>query len=217
MTHRAPTLQRPRHCHQRGMTLIELMVSITILAIIGGSTAAAFGIGLHVLGPNGAQAQLTGSHDVLAFEQQIGADVARAVCLSAPGSASVPTGGCASSVQKSPSTCVTGYLVCLAWFIPGSSTCHTVSYTETTTTDVIVRTDSAGSTERFTTGGLLATPSWTSATIDGYQWTSQVTVSVTQKNTPGAPSTNYANDSFVLVPLVTDPMSPVVAGGTTPC
>lgn len=204
------------------MTIIELLVAIAILAAIGGSTAGAFSVGLRVLGPGGAQARLTGSHDLMAFEQQLGADVARAVCLRAPGAPSVPTGGCAASVQKSPTTCVSGYILCLAWFVPTTSSppCHTVSYTQTATTDVIVRTDVASSTSstRFTTGGLMVpSVSWTTTTINGYQWASQVLLNVTQQGTPGAPTSHYASTTFTLVPLVADPMSPVVAGGTTPC
>jgi hypothetical protein len=161
-----------------------------------------------------------GSHDLLSFEQQIGADVARADCLRAPSQASIPAGGCAASLQKSPSSCGSAaYILCLAWSVPGSSTCHTVTYTQTATTDTIVRTDStvSGGT-RFTTGGLVPSATWSTATTsNGYLWTNQVNLAVTQQGTPDAPSVHYATTTFHLVPLVADPMSPVVSGGTLPC
>jgi prepilin-type N-terminal cleavage/methylation domain-containing protein len=215
-----PARRRARHRTQLGLTLTELLVAVAILATIGGSLAGALSIGFRLLGPGGAQARLTGSHDLLSFEQQIGADIARADCLRASGQTSVPTGGCAASLQKSPTSCGAGaYILCLAWSVPGSSTCHTVTYTQTATTDTIVRTESPGSgATRFTTGGLVAAASWSTATTtNGYLWTTQVNVAVTQQNTPDAPPAHYATTTFHLVPLVADPMSPVVAAGTSPC
>ncbi len=199
------------------MTLIELLVSMAILATIVGSVAGAFAIGFRLLGPGSAPSQLTGNNDLMAFEQQIGADVNRAVCLAAPGQASIPTSGCSKSVQRSSSsTCgvpysgghPTGYLLCLAWYIPGS-VCHTVTYSQMAGSGVIVRTDSSGSTSsssRIGTGGLSLTAAWIPAvtTTNAYLWTSRIVVSVRQQ---GARVLTPVTTSFYLAPLVADPMS----------
>jgi len=209
---------RAGHARQRGLTLTEMLVVIAALALIAGSIAGAFSIGLRLLGPGGAESRLTGSHDLLAFEQQIGADVARSVCLAAPGQTSLPTatGACGASVRKTPSTCPSGYLLCLAYYVPGSTTCHTITYSQGSGA-VVVRADaSTGKAGRFTTGGLGMTASWSAATINDYSWTKAVVVSVTQQGTPGAPTSHWAAATYHLVPLVADPASPV-SGGTSPC
>jgi prepilin-type N-terminal cleavage/methylation domain-containing protein len=215
--------RRPLNRGQNGLTLIELLVATAILTVIGGSIAGAFAIGLRALGSDGAPSRLTGSHDLLAFEQQIGADIARSVCLSAPVQTSLPSGGCTASVQKGPSsTCGTGYLLCLAYYLPGSTpvTCHTVTYSQLSD-DSLVRNDN-GTAGRFTTGGLTGPgapghfATWTNSIINGYNWTKQVVVTVTQQGTPNAPTSHAASATYYLVPLISDPESPV-SGGTSPC
>jgi hypothetical protein len=215
------------------MTLIELLVTMTILATIAGSIAGAFAIGFRVLNPGAAPAKLTGSNDLIAFEQQIGADINRAVCLASPGPPSqtaIPTGGCANSVQKTPSTCgapfsianPTGYLLCLAWYVPSSpgSGCHTVTYSQMGS-GVILRTDndpadSLRSSSRLGTGALSLAATWTPAvtTTSAYQWTSQVKVALTQQ---GAKVLTPEATTFYLAPLVADPLSPAVPGTSIPC
>lgn len=217
---RAP---RPRRRGELGLTLTELLVVIAILAIIGGSLAGAFGIGLRLLAPTGAQATLTGNADSLAFEQQIGADVARADCLAAPGMQAVPTGGCQRSVQNSPSSCApSGYSLCLAWYVPGSA-CHTVTYWQQPD-GTIVRSDLSTSnhTTRIATGGLKIVAQWTTFNEPplngGYKWTNQVQITITQQGIPGAPAAaKPATTIFQLVPLAADPLSPALPGGSSPC
>jgi prepilin-type N-terminal cleavage/methylation domain-containing protein len=211
--------RRRRHRTQLGLTLIELLVGLAILATIVGSLAGAFEIGLKILAPGNAQARLTGSHDLLAFEQQIGADVARAVCLAAPGQTAVPSGGCQLQ-GKSTSTCGGGSLLCLAYYVPGSTTCHNITYSQLPGNVLARRDSNTGVTARFTTGGLTMTASWTASvtTNNGYQWTNQVVVAVTQMGTLGAPTSNPAAATYRIVPLIADPASPVVSGGgTSPC
>lgn len=212
---------RPHRRGERGLTLTELLVVIAILAIIGGSLAGAFGIGLRLLAPTGAQATLTGNADSLAFEQQIGADLARADCLAAPAMQAVPTGGCQRSVQDMPSSCTpSGYVLCLAWYVPGSA-CHTVTYWQQPN-GTIVRSDlsTSNNTTRIATGGLKIAATWTPApTSNGdYQWTKQVQITITQQGIPGAPAaTRPASTTFQLVPLAADPLSPALPGGSSPC
>jgi prepilin-type N-terminal cleavage/methylation domain-containing protein len=220
-------LRRIRHRHQLGMTLMELLVTMSILATIVGSIAGAFAIGFHVLNPANAPAQLIGNNDLIAFEQQIGGDVNNAVCLASPGppaQIAIPSGGCVNSVQKNPSTCgsplsianPTGYLLCLAWYVPGTATCHTVTYAQMAGSGIILRTDSAGNRSRVGTGGLSLTATWTAAstTTNGYQWTTQVMVTLTQR---GAQVAKPQSTTFYLAPLVADPLSPAVPGASIPC
>jgi prepilin-type N-terminal cleavage/methylation domain-containing protein len=229
-THAVRTGIRPAHRRRRGqlgLTLTELLVALAILSTIAGSIAGAFAIGFKILGPTGAQATLVGNHDLLAFEQQIGADVARADCLAAPGQTSIPTGigACAPSVQHNPSSCsssqYTTYLLCLAWYAPGASrpTCHTVTYWQHPGTKVVQRSDlTTGTTARIATGGLTVTASWTptATSNNGYKWTSSVKVVVTQQSITGAPAATKApTTTFYLVPLAADPLSPVLPAG--PC
>lgn len=211
---------RRRHEGQLGLTLIELLVSMTILAIIGGSIAGAFAIGFVTLSPTGAQAKLVGNHDLLAFEQQIGADVARADCLAFPGVA-IPS-PCGSGKTGFPSKCQSGYLLCVAWYDPDptlmNAPCHTVTYSDSGA--FVQRSDDHGAPERISTGDLtLAISSWKSTVINGYTWASQLTLKASQKSAAGAPTprANPAIASYVLVPLVADPNSPVLPAGTSPC
>jgi prepilin-type N-terminal cleavage/methylation domain-containing protein len=227
--------QRHRLRGQLGLTLPELVVAMAVLSIIAGSIAGAFGIGLRLLGPAGAPARLTLSADLLAFEQQIGADVARADCLAAPAQTSIPTTGCTLSVEKNPSsTCgtafsqsnnPTGYVLCLAWYVPGSA-CHTVTYSQRSN-GTVVRSDltpSSNTSARIATGGLQITAAWTPAPTsnNSYKWTKQVTITVKQVTIPGAPAAKVLQPvitTFQLVPLAADPLSPVLAGLgiTSPC
>jgi prepilin-type N-terminal cleavage/methylation domain-containing protein len=224
---RAYRPQRIRHSRQLGMTLMELLVTMTILATIVGSIAGAFAIGFHILNPANAPARLTGNNDLIAFEQVIGADVNRAVCLASsgpPAQTAIPTGGCTNSVQKNPSTCgspfssgnPTGYLLCLAWYVPGTTTCDTVTYAQMAGSGVILRSDSAGNSSRVGTGGLLLSAAWTAAptTTNAYQWTSQVVVTLTQQ---GARVAKPQTTTIYLEPLVADPLSPAVPGASIPC
>jgi prepilin-type N-terminal cleavage/methylation domain-containing protein len=220
---RASPGRRSKRSGQLGFTLIEVVVSVAILATIAGSIGAAFAIGFRTLGNGEAQAKLVGDNDVIALEQQIGADVNRAVCLADPndGQTSIPSpNGCLNSINKSGgSTCGASYVLCLAWYAPGSS-CHTVTYVQQVGSGNIVRIDSApGSTTNTTrvgTGGLSISVSWTpaSTTTASYFWTKQVALKVTQKNPVAVSPVTVKN--FALTPLAADPMSAAL-GGTNPC
>jgi hypothetical protein len=194
---------------------------MTILAMIGGALAGAFAIGFRVLGPTGAQAKLTGNHDLLAFEQQIGADVARADCMAAPLQTTIPSpGGCSST--SFPSRCLSGYVLCVAWYVPGSATCHTITYSQASVTKAIVRNDDSGTTtQRISTGGVSVSATWsaTATTNNTYLWTTRVDLTVGQQSAPGSPTpiANPASTVFHLVPLAADPLSPVLPTGSSAC
>ncbi|MGH7687167.1 MAG: hypothetical protein ACREN2_10175 [Candidatus Dormibacteria bacterium] len=167
--------------------MTELLVSTAVLGLVMASLAGAIGIGLRVIGPGGAQAQLVGSNDVLALEQQVGKDVNRAVCLAAKPPPDppppptyippppIPTGGCTNSVQKTGgagSTCGPGYyLLCIAWYwYPAGSppVCHTITYRQGAGSAYVIRTDyndgtGATTTSHISTGDYAAFATWTSA------------------------------------------------------
>ncbi|MBV9101234.1 MAG: prepilin-type N-terminal cleavage/methylation domain-containing protein [Candidatus Dormibacteraeota bacterium] len=218
--------QRPRRRSSAGLTLIELLVSVSILAMIGGALGGAFAAGIHVLAPGGAQSRLAGSHDLLAFEQSISADVARASCIAAPGMAQLPSGGCTAS--SFPSRCGSSYQLCLEWYLPGDTVCHTIVYAykqyyespQLAGDKMILRVDRTASTSlQVTTNPMLMTASWVAQTATGesYKWTTLVSVNVTQHGAPGAPTLQPTNATLQLVPRAVDPLSPVAPSGSRPC
>lgn len=139
----AERTQRPG---EHGFTLIEVIVSIAILAIAAGAIAAAFTAGLHAFAPGGARDRLAGAKDLSVLEQLLGRDGARAACITAQD----PTSGSFIVYGQTSSTCATttGYgkvpgctsapfaTLCLAWPQLGTSgpafldsTCHIAVYT----------------------------------------------------------------------------------------
>lgn len=213
---------------ERGVTLIELLVSLAILALIGVSISGAFAVGFRLLGTGGAQAQLTGNSDVMALEQQLGRDINRAVCLAAPSQTSIPQPGCGSSVNRSPSTCGSAsYVLCLAWYQPGATDCHTVVYKQAPGNTNLIRSDTdagAGTTTQaqISAGDYTPQATWsattTAASATGapasYKWTYKVTVAFTQV---GPRLLHPVTASIQLAPLSMDPVSPSLAGGFNPC
>ena len=223
---------RARRRGENGLTLIELLVALAILGLIATSIAGAFLVGLHVVGNRGDQVSLKGNNDLLAFEQQLGKDIARADCLRASGTPPVGFGqqpipaysggavGCQSSVYHSPtSTCQTGYLLCLAWYAPGTLTCDTVTYLEGS--GFIMRSDSVtGTQQRVSTGDLHVAAGWSPVTTPapGHNtWTNLVVVQVDQLVAlSGIPPSKLASTTFRTVPRSDDPLAQL-AGATVPC
>ena len=207
-------VRRSQRVGEAGFTLAEVLVSLTLLALISASLAAAMGISFKILAPSAAQATLRGNHDTLAFEQQIGADVARANCLAAPGQTTIPSGGCAVFAAKCAQTT---YSLCLGWFQPGSTKCHEVAYEASTAGPWVERRDLfTGSTGRISTGNIKITATWTPTptSTNSYSWTKAVQVTVKQLDSgKGTP----VQTSFNLVPYATDPLSAAEPAGWSPC
>jgi prepilin-type N-terminal cleavage/methylation domain-containing protein len=213
---------------QSGFTLVELLVSVIILALIGVSIAAAFTVGFHVLGNRGDQVALAGSNDVLAFEQQLGRDIARADCLAASGQTTIPiyaTGvrGCQHSVNNSPTVCQpSGYQLCLSWYLPGSKPCHTITYkggsgfVNRVDTLVDPLTGTTTKNTQISTGDLSLSASWTptATATSGNTWTTLVSVQVTQLL---AGARNPVSTTFRVVPMVDDPLAFPPGSVTPPC
>jgi len=206
---------------QRGFTLTELLISIALLTLVGTALAGAFGIGFRVLGPTGAQTNLRGNNDLMAFEQQVGADVARATCLGAS-SAVLPNTGCATFKADLGNCPAATYLLCAGWYQPGDSTCHEVVYVgKALGSDLWVERDdrATGSVVRMTTGGATVNVNLnpTQTSNNGYQWTKQVDISVAQRIAPGlATPRSFAKATFHAIPRASDPLSTSVSG-VPPC
>jgi prepilin-type N-terminal cleavage/methylation domain-containing protein len=139
-------IRRRRHRRHSGFTLIEIMVSLALLALIGGSITAVTAVGIRTVGPGGAGHRLTGDHDLIALEQMLGKDIGRAECVYEPPTASAiysTTGECKStgpahSYCTSPPSLPAGatVLFCTAWSqywetpAPAgtSGSCHIAAY-----------------------------------------------------------------------------------------
>lgn len=215
--------RRVRRGNEAGFTLTEVLVSIAVLALIGGAIAGALAIGIRTLQPGGALARLNGSHDLLIFEQKLGADVARADCLATAGaSAPVPTGGCAVFLTKTASCTASGDVLCIGWYVPGSTTCNVVIYSSDSGGNILRSDLSAATEQHVSTGPLKVTASWTTSPVqpsNAYQWTdsSGVVVSVTQVGATGAPVVDPSSATFHAIPRTVDPLSAALPTGAVPC
>jgi prepilin-type N-terminal cleavage/methylation domain-containing protein len=105
------------------MTLIEMLVSIAILAIIGGVVASAFSLGLKITRPGGPETRLLASHDLMSLEQSLGQDGARAACVKWPGG---QLGNCNAS--RFGSVACPAADLCLGWPQVSDGSCHVVDY-----------------------------------------------------------------------------------------
>jgi prepilin-type N-terminal cleavage/methylation domain-containing protein len=127
---------RTKRRSEGGMTLIELLVVCSILSIVGTVIMVAFSVGLVAFGRGGVTDRTTAANDLMVFEQRLGKDVARAVCIEAPTTSSTTYGRCANSLSSVSTPCVssgsTKSLLCIAWPqlppFPGLPVCHTAVY-----------------------------------------------------------------------------------------
>jgi prepilin-type N-terminal cleavage/methylation domain-containing protein len=215
---RGPT--RPRRLNERGLTLIELLVSIAILSIIGGAVAVAFSVAIKTLGAGGAGDRIAGTHDLSAFEQQLGGDVARAACVSkSPATSASAVGTCTKLLNGTPGSCgsASTSFFCVAWPAwsdGGSGTCHTAVYSQSGA--VITRSEYGGSvlvrTTHVTTDAVTASVSLTTApspSNPSKNWVSLVTVGLTSLGVAAGKSP--AAGSLLLHPLAMDPTTAAVS------
>jgi prepilin-type N-terminal cleavage/methylation domain-containing protein len=149
MVNRRNTVVRHRHARERGLTLIEVLVSLAILAMIAGSIAATFSVGIRVLARGGPQDRLAGAHDMATLEQVLGRDAARAACIQIQGAATVygrtspSSGPCSSATGYSKVGGCSAATFCFAWpqYASPNWSCHVAVYT--TVNQIITRTEYA--------------------------------------------------------------------------
>lgn len=147
---------RDEHAAQAGFTLIEILVSIAILAVIAGAIAGAFAITFKALAPGSAKDRFASSNDLSVLEQMLGRDGARAACITAPdlstgtyhvygqtGARTNPTnpgtcnsmtgyGGNNNPANSALSVCATvptSVALCFGWPQVSDSSCHVAIYT----------------------------------------------------------------------------------------
>jgi prepilin-type N-terminal cleavage/methylation domain-containing protein len=147
MVRRSNGAARDRHAREQGLTLIELTVSLAILAIIAGAIAAAFSVGLRVIAKGGPQDRLAGAHDLASLEQVLGRDGSRAACIKALGAAVYGHATCASTFNQ-VGGCSTANSLCFAWpqFDTSAWSCHVASYSQISATvgGMVTRTEFSG-------------------------------------------------------------------------
>jgi prepilin-type N-terminal cleavage/methylation domain-containing protein len=176
---------------QRGMTLIELLVSLSILALVGLALTAAVDVGLRTLGAGGVPDRLRASGDALAVERSVGADVSRAGCVVTP---SETLGACPPAM---PGFCGSGAPLCLAWPDTAGG-CDAVRYR---LAGGVLWRDSltaAGATGSAALGRRVDTLDATAVPREG--WTDAVTVDL-----GAGPAASVESTSFTARPMVSEP------------
>ena len=153
-------MMRGRRSASLGFTLIEAVIAMAVLVIVVVAVAAAVGVGVRTVGAGGAGDLLAGDHDLIALEQSLGRDIARAECVYDPTHSLITGVGAsycgdsshADSVNPAKpawSTCASppaslslpgdaAVFLCAAWsqFWEGASgTCHVALYYRHTPTN----------------------------------------------------------------------------------
>jgi prepilin-type N-terminal cleavage/methylation domain-containing protein len=222
-----PTIRSHRRVSERGLTLVELLVSLALLAAVSTVVAAAYSVGLKALGPGGAGDRLAGAHDQMVFEQQLGRDVSRASCLQVPPAGPRKYGSCAHGFAnpRIASACGNAQL-CVGWPQVSDSSCHVAVYTAPGSkfrrSEYSVAPAPSGRVTAVANFGMttdavgvvINTPAPAPASL-GYAWVASLTVTVTNMGvTGGRPS-----DKLVLTPLATDPAgsAAAIAADGPPC
>lgn len=216
----ARACRRPSHRLQRGLTLIEMLVSLALLATIAGVVAAAYSVSLKALGAGGAPDRLIGAHNQEMFEQLLGKDVARASCIQAYRGSTY--GSCSTGFANATitSACTNSLAVlCVGWPQVSDLSCHVAVYTsssdEARRQEYVVASDSSvtpGANNGITTDPVTmsVTPQLVTPPSGG-SWVGTITVAVTSRGVPPA--------DLVLHPLSSDPHGPASAIGPSgaPC
>lgn len=213
------TSRRRRH-GELGFTLIEVLVSIAILAIIGGVVATAYSVGLSILQPGGPQTRFLASHNLMVMEQVLGKDGARASCVKVPGSGTY--GACSKNF---PSANCPAADLCFGWPQVSDSTCHVSDYAVgsgvvATRTEYVAGVATPAQADTLTRESPVnividvANVKTVTPTGESYTWLRSLPVTVT-----GTGLANPPSQKLVLHPIASDPAgasSQITASGS-PC
>jgi prepilin-type N-terminal cleavage/methylation domain-containing protein len=207
------SLRRDEH----GMTLIELLVSVALLALLTGAVAAAVSIGYRTFGPGGVTDRQQVATDVSVVQKSIATDIDRASCVVIPHSpAALVYGGCDGSYVQSDCTAA---VLCVGWpdFTSGVASCRVAVYQSVSSQ--VWRQDfikTAAQTRAHLGGNPQGTsPLTVSAaaipTVAG-SWVKAVAVTITSGNTK---LKNPPGGTYSPAPVVSDPKA--VSAGSAAC
>lgn len=214
---------RRRRRRELGLTLVELLVSLSLLTMLAMVVSAAFTVGLKALGAGGAGDRLAGAHDQMAFEQQLGRDVTRAACIQVAGGPAYGScdrgfaDGSIHSVCSNPATAL-----CVGWPQVSDTSCHVAAYV---TTGNRYRRDEYAVTPAgaMPAGSVGITTDTVSVVIGapgidnaaGYPWVTSLAVSITNTGV----SAGRPTDRLTLTPLTRDPAGSAASlgAGGRPC
>lgn len=207
---------RRGHANQRGMTLIELLITIGLVGILMGAVVIGFDIGIKAVGHGGAGDRAAAARDLSSFEQQLSMDISRAGCISV---GSTAYGACSHSVAPSGtviSACASAKL-CVAWSqivgSPGAPVgCHIDAYTQPGGAKAkVIRTEYLGSTSTALHGASVTTADGVTLAIatspppqppfSGTQWVAQVTATITGAGVVNSPPSAVLQ----MQPMTADP------------
>lgn len=228
MSRVSPPTRRQRRHSQEGLTLIELIVSVALLALVGGVMGTVFSVSLKALGDHGATARLSGARDQMAFEQALGRDIARAACIQVSGGTAY--GSCSTGFASAAGASCAPALLCVGW--PQGSypqyACHVAAYSltfgrEVKRTEYAAQTGGPPTTVGLTTDSVAVVPTVLLPLVHvstpvggGYDWVGRVQVTITNVGVSGRPPT----DTLVLEPLASDPAgdgAKITPTGRPPC
>jgi prepilin-type N-terminal cleavage/methylation domain-containing protein len=215
-----------RRVREQGLTLIELTVSLSILAIIAGAIAAAFSVGLRVIAKGGPQDRLAGAHDLSSLEQVLGRDGSRAACIQVPGGTVYGHASCSTAISQ---TGCSADSLCFAWpqFDGASWSCHVALYSpiSSTVSHIVTRKEFSAaspiSTIPETVDNVIVTVGHADEVTvsDGtpsppYAWLQSLLVTIEATGV----STNQFSQALTLHPVASDPGGGAAgSGGDSPC
>jgi prepilin-type N-terminal cleavage/methylation domain-containing protein len=146
--------RRPRsRGGERGFTLVELLVSMALLAIIGTVMGVVFSVGMRaILAPGASHDRLDAASNTITVEQFLTEDVDRATCIYVP--SQPPTspwhGGCSN--MQTGGSCLASSL-CLGW--PDLATtpdqCDVAIYDFSSSPSQVTRTELLGQEQGLVT------------------------------------------------------------------
>ena len=221
---------RGQHRGQHGLTLIEVIVSIVILAIIGGVVATLYSVGLKAVAPSGPQGRLLGANDLTILEQTLGQDGARAACITLPTTGS-HYGSCSNGFATLVGgQCPSATTLCIGWPQVSTNSCHVAVYMVNSTgpgTVAATRTEYGGGpptpvslARDLLVNFVFGTPVTGTPAGESYVWIKALPIKITASSTPATQTlANPPSETLTLQPVASDPggINNSLSSGPPPC